>query len=245
MKANQKIIIAILLIGLISAAIKIFLLKNEFLYVGTIEATKIDLSPRVSSIIAETSAHEGQKVNAGQVLVSLAGEDIKLASEVTEADYNRGLRLFKNGSISQEAFDHLRFKRDEAAMKYEWTQIKAPVNGTILNTYREIGEWVSPGVKLLTLSNLQEVWAIVYVAQPMLAKLSLGMNVEGILPENKDRLFKGRIVRIADEAEFTPKNVQTRAERTRLVYGIKVAFDNRDELLKPGMSIEVRLPEEK
>ena len=67
---------------------------------------------------------------------------------------------------------------------------------------------------------------------------------EGLLPELNHREFTGKIVKINDEAEFTPKNVQTRAERTRLVYGVKVSFlgVNEEEILKPGMTIEVELP---
>ena len=55
--------------------------------------------------------------------------------------------------------------------------------------------------------------------------------------------FDGQIISIRNEAEFTPKNVQTRDERTRLVYGVKVQFQNPTRILKPGMTIEVKLPE--
>ena len=68
----------------------------------------------------------------------------------------------------------------------------------------------------------------------------------GYLPELGDRKFEGIIVKINDEAEFTPKNVQTRTERERLVFGVKISFKetNADEILKPGMTIEVQLPEQ-
>ena len=101
---------------------------------------------------------------------------------------------------------------------------------------------LDPGMKLLTLADLGEVWAVVYVPQPLLAKLSLDMEVEGVLPELPGKRFKGRVSHIHSEAEFTPKNVQTREERTRLVFGVKVRFPNPDRVLKPGMTVEVRLP---
>ncbi len=63
----------------------------------------------------------------------------------------------------------------------------------------------------------------------------------GFLPELNMRRFEGKISYVSDAAEFTPKNVQTREERTRLVFGIKITFSNPDELLKPGMSIEIKL----
>jgi HlyD family secretion protein len=69
------------------------------------------------------------------------------------------------------------------------------------------------------------------------------MQVKGIVPEDNNRSVSGHIEHINDEAEFTPKNVQTRKERTRLVFGVKVAFQNDDEYLKPGMTVEIKLPE--
>jgi HlyD family secretion protein len=90
-----------------------------------------------------------------------------------------------------------------------------------------------------------DVWAYVYVDQPLLVQLSLGQEVTGILPELNDKPIPGKIIHIKGEAEFTPKNVQTRKERTRLVYGIKVKFDNTEMLLKPGMPIEVRFDKHK
>jgi HlyD family secretion protein len=71
------------------------------------------------------------------------------------------------------------------------------------------------------------------------------MKLTGYLPELDNREFEGTIVKINDEAEFTPKNVQTRTERERLVFGVKVNFRdaNAQEILKPGMTIEVALPD--
>lgn len=119
-----------------------------------------------------------------------------------------------------------------------------PLDGKVLTRYHEPGEWMQPGTKILTLANIQDIWAFIYVPQPEVAKLSYGMKLKGYIPELNDRMFEGRIIKISDEAEFTPKNVQTREERQRLVYGIKVSFlgVNQDEILKPGMTIEVELP---
>lgn len=243
MRKKLKLLIPIVAILAIAMVIKFKLMNSEFIYVGTIEATKIDLSPRLASLIAIFEVKEGQKVQKDQVLLRLAGEDLKIAADIAELDYQRVVRLSKAGSVSQEMSDHLKYKRDESALKYSWTVIKAPTHGTILNTYREAGEWANPGMKLLTLADLSEVWAIIYVEQPIISRLSLGMTLEGSLPELTGRIFTGKITRINDEAEFTPKNVQTRAERTRLVYGIKVTFPNQDGILKSGMAIEVRLPD--
>jgi len=126
----------------------------------------------------------------------------------------------------------------------EWCSIKSPVSGRLLYSYRENGELVAPGTKLATVADLSEVWAYIYVPHDMLAKLKTGMEVKAFLPEAGNMEFPGRVSVIYSEAEFTPKNVQTRKERTRLVFAVKVAFSNPDEILKPGMTVEVRLPEQ-
>lgn len=241
MKANKNFIIPVALALVAALSIKLYLRGKEFYYAGTIEATKVAISPRIASTIASLDVKEGQKVTRGQSLSRLSCEDLKLASDTAESDFRRAQKLFKNESISQEAFDHLRFKYEDSKMRLDWAEIKSPLQGTVLNTYREAGEWIAPGNRLLTLANLQEVWAIFYVEQPMLSKLTLGNKVTGFVPEAGNRRFAGTITVIADEAEFTPKNVQTRAERTRLVFGVKVTFENTDEFLKPGMAIETKL----
>jgi HlyD family secretion protein len=144
--------------------------------------------------------------------------------------------------MNQETFDRIRFKRDDILVKVGWATIRAPNNGTILLKFHEPGEMVNPGTKLLALADLSKVWAYVYVPQPLLSKISLEMPVDGFIPESKMKKIPGKIVHIKDEAEFTPRNIQTRKERTRLVYGVKVEFENTDGFLKPGMTIEVKLP---
>ena len=243
----KRIKIVLLAAFIIITAISIWKLthRKDFLYAGTLEATEVDISPRVASVIASFDVREGEAVKRGQSLVRLAGEDIRLTAEQSEKDFERAQQLRMEGSITQEAFDRIYFKYKETQLKQSWCDIRSPLNATVLNTYYETGEQVSPGNKLLTLANLNELWTIIYIPQTMLASISLNMRVLGFLPELKMRAYDGFVSHIAGEAEFTPKNVQTREERTRLLYGIKVQFSNPDGVLKPGMTIEVKLPEAK
>lgn len=243
-KLNKKILGGIALLVIVAAILWKAISPKDFYYIGAIEATEVDLSPRISSIIAEIPVKEGDKVERNQTVVRLAGEDLTITAEVAERDFKRAERLFKVGSMPKETYEHLKSKRDETALKLSWATIKSPISGRVITRFREPGEWVSPGMKLLTLANLEDVWVVFYVEQPIISKFSLGMPIRGIVPEMKERVFEGKVVRISDEAEFTPKNVQTREERTRLVFGIKVEFPNLGEVLKPGMSIESKLVEQ-
>lgn len=214
---------------------------RPFLYAGTVEADEVDLSPGVVSRIAAYEVHEGDRVRKGQVVVRLACEDIRIAADQAEREFERAKALFEAGSLPQAAYDRAKASRDDLSVKRNWCTLTSPVDGTVLVTYHLAGEWARPGMNLLTLADLSSVSAVVYVPQAALASLSPGAAVEARLPEVPGRRFPGRIAHIREEAEFTPKNVQTREERTRLVFGVKVALPNPDGVLKPGMTVEVDL----
>ena len=240
----KKKIIPLLLLAVIAAVIFLKVKDNrDFRYAGTIEATETDLSARISGVIKTYGAGEGDAVKKGAVIAALDCDDLRLASGIAADDFSRAEELYKGGSLSRENYDRLKYKRDDAALRVDWCTVKSPVDGRMLYKFRENGELVAPGTKLATVADLAEVWAYIYVPHDMLAKLKLGMEVNGYLPEAGDKAFPGRISVIYSEAEFTPKNVQTRKERTRLVFSVKVSFPNQGETLKPGMTIEVKLPE--
>jgi HlyD family secretion protein len=229
------------------AAAALFLLwralfPGPFTYAGTVEATEVDVSARVASVIARVEVAEGTEVRKGQALFRLACEDIGLAARLAESNYRRAESLFKSGSMPQAEYDRARFQRDDALLRQGWCRVASPVTGTVLYTYFEAGEMVAPGARMATVADLSRVWAVIYVAEPLLAKLKPGMKVEGRASGAGSARFPGAVSHIREKAEFTPKNVQTREERTRLVYGVKVEFDNPDRVLKPGMTVEVALP---
>lgn len=240
----MKKIIPVLIIAAVAAGIYLKVRDGgEFRYAGTIEATETDLSARVGGVIERYGAREGEPVKKGQTVAELDCADLKLAADIAARDFDRAEELYKAGSVSRENYDRLKYKRDDTALKAGWCSVKSPVDGRLLYAYREKGELVAPGTKLATVADLSEVWAYIYVPHDGLVKLSHGMEVAGYLPEAGDRKITGRVSVIYPEAEFTPKNVQTRKERTRLVYAVKVSFPNPDGLLKPGMTLEARLPE--
>jgi HlyD family secretion protein len=246
-RPSAKLLIVVLLLGVGVVAAVFWILENRFLpfrYAGTLEATKVDLSARLPAAIDQVRVQEGDRVTEGETLVVLSCEDFKIAARLAHQNYDRAVELSKSGLVAQETMDQLRNRKEDADARLQWCSIASPVNGKVLSRYHEPGEWMNPGTKILTIANIREIWAYIYVPQPLIARLSPGMKVKGYLPELNNREFDGVIMKINDEAEFTPKNVQTQAERERLVFGVKVSFRdaNAEEILKPGMTIEVVLP---
>lgn len=231
---------AILMLGAV-AGWQYWRSHQPFWYAGTLETTKVILSSKLASDIVSLPVREGDTVHKGQVVVEMSCDSYRVAAPQINNDYNRALDLIKKGHISQAEFDVLERSKRDNDLKLDWCRVQSPLDGRVMTKFREEGEVVGPGTTLLSIANPQDIWAYFYVPHDMLYRLSVGQTVVGILPEAPDKTFTGRIIKISEEAEFTPKNVQTQEERTRLVYGIKVRFDNPDLILKSGMTIESRL----
>jgi HlyD family secretion protein len=243
-KPTKKLIVGVIALIAIGIGVKFAFFNRNFLYSGTLEATKVDLSSRLASAIQAVNVHEGDHIEPNQVLVQLLCDDLKVAAELASINFQRNLRLSKAGTVSPDTMDQIKNRKDDSDVRMSWCQVASPIHGTVLSRFHEPGEWVTPGTKLLTLANIRDIWAYIYVPQPDVSRLKPGMKLQAFLPELNMREFTGTILKINDEAEFTPKNVQTRSERTRLVYGVKVSFlgANDEEILKPGMTIEIALP---
>jgi HlyD family secretion protein len=115
--------------------------------------------------------------------------------------------------------------------------IAAPGAGVVVSRLVEPGELVAVGAPVAMILDLDHAWVNAYVEEPLVPQLRMGQS-GSIVTDAGDRLT-GTIAFIAPRAEFTPRNVQTAAERSRLVYRVKVTVDNRQGVLKPGMPVEV------
>jgi HlyD family secretion protein len=113
--------------------------------------------------------------------------------------------------------------------------ITAPVGGIVTHKAVEVGELVAQGATIVTLSELDSVYVMIYVTEKELGRVRLGDAAEVIIDAFPDKLFSGKVTYISPEAEFTPKNVQTKEDRVKLVFGVKVEIENREGLLKPGL----------
>lgn len=117
-------------------------------------------------------------------------------------------------------------------------QVSAPISGVVLGRTAQPGETALPGDALLTLGNLETVDLTVTVPETEIGQVALDQHVAVIADAFPQMIFDGTVVWIADEAEFTPKTVQTRNERAGTVYAVKVRLPNDAGRLKPGMPAE-------
>ena len=113
--------------------------------------------------------------------------------------------------------------------------ITAPAGGIVTHKAVEAGELVTAGATVVTLVELDSVYVMIYVTEKELGRVRLGDAAEVNIDAFPDKAFAGTITYISPEAEFTPKNVQTKEDRVKLVFGVKVEIENREGLLKPGL----------
>ena len=119
--------------------------------------------------------------------------------------------------------------------------LTAPVGGIVTEKLADVGEIVSPRSPIVVVTDLDHAWANVYVDEPVVPRLRLGQPAT-VFTDAGGPGVPGTISYISAKAEFTPRNVQTADERSKLVYRVKVSVDNRNGVLKAGMPVEAEIP---
>jgi HlyD family secretion protein len=148
----------------------------------------------------------------------------------------------------KEDIDQARARSEEAqqALALAETQLgyatlRAPSAGVILSKNIEPMEYVSPGTAVVTMADLRQVWMRAFVEETDLGRVKVGQRAFITTDTFPGKRYEGRVAFIASEAEFTPKAVQTRKERTKLVYRIKIDIPNPAMELKPGMPVDAEI----
>jgi HlyD family secretion protein len=178
---------------------------------GTIQAR--DLAYTEAQKSAATLAHD-------QAMVEVAKNNVTLAE-------------------ASESAAAAKLKLDRITLSY--AVLRAPFNGVIAVREAELGELAGPGVAIVTLDDLDHPWLRAYVNEPDIGKVRLGEAVTVTTDTYPGKVYHGRIGFISPEAEFTPKTVETHAERVTLVYRIRIDIANPTHELLPGMPADATI----
>jgi membrane fusion protein YbhG len=117
--------------------------------------------------------------------------------------------------------------------------IKATAAGVVTQKLADAGEQLAPLMPVVVVTDLDNAWANLFVPEPMIPRITIGQTAT-VLTDAGDTI-QGKVSYISPQAEFTPRNVQTADERSKLVYRIKVNVDNRAGILKVGMPVDAEL----
>jgi len=128
---------------------------------------------------------------------------------------------------------------DLAERQYEHLTLRAPCAGLVLDQVARVGETVMPATTLLVLADLRRVTVMVFVPETKLGQVRLGQGVDVMVDSFPGRRFGGTVAHIADQAEYTPRNVATREGRKNTFFAVEISMGNDDLALKPGMPADV------
>lgn len=172
-----------------------------------------------------------------------AATRLKLSKNQLEAARTR-LSLLESGNRPQQIQAAVvEVERSKAVLKateavLEDLKIISPLDGVVLSrNYRE-GEYVTPGATIFTIADLSDMWVKVYIPTDDLPHIKLGQQVTFTV-SGETKVFSGLVEEIASRGEFTPKTIQTKQERTNVVFGVTIRVEDTDGVLKPGMPADI------
>ena len=142
-------------------------------------------------------------------------------------------------AMARARVDAARVMVDAIAQKLADCHVTAPVSGWVLRKVFEAGEMIGPSSILAVLADLTKLRAVVYLPEAEAYRVKLGDRVTITTDGFPGRTFAGTVSFISQKAEFTPKNVQTKDERVKLMFAVKILVENPRQELKPGLPMDV------
>ncbi|OGL44733.1 MAG: hypothetical protein A2149_07735, partial [Candidatus Schekmanbacteria bacterium RBG_16_38_11] len=146
---------------------------------------------------------------------------------------------------AEEALKGAEAKIQQIQRDIKNSNIISPVAGVVTKKLAEQGEYIPVGGLIATVTDLDFVWLKIFISEEEYGKVKLGEKVKIKVDSYPDRVFQGKIIFISSEAEFTPKNIQTKEDRVKLVYAIKVGINNKEKIFKLGMPADAVIEDKK
>lgn len=174
----------------------------------------------------------GKTAQAAVSAVQAAGKNLDLAQLGDQRLVAQAQALAALESQVQQAKAQLA----ELDTQISYLDIASPLAGVVLTRSVELGEQVVPGSPLFSLVDLNRLYLKVYVPEPLIGRVALGQRAEVRVDAFPDKAFAATVTKVATAAEFTPKNVETKEERVKLVFAVELSLiENPGGVLKPGM----------
>jgi len=193
---------------------------------------------RMSTLLKEGAVSVSQKERADLALKA-AQDQHKNAQE----NYQMALRGREKEEIEmvQSEIQGLKVQEQYLQRLLQDTDVRSPVSGYLEVKHVELGELAVPGAVLFSLIDLGQTYVKAYLPESYVGRVVLGADVAVTCDSFPDKSFRGKVDFISSEAEFAPRNIQTKEERLKLVYMVKSYLDNAAGELKPGMPVDVKI----
>ncbi len=218
---------------------------------GTIESDRIAVTSQVAGRIVSALADEGAPVKKGDTLFKLDTAVLALQVKQAEAGVaaakaSHDNAVDENGSSSPEAaaakaqLDQANVALSMAKVQLGYATVTSPVDGAVTAIAARAGENAVPGSTLAVVSDPASLTVTIYVAEGRIGEVKVGQ--EGVLTtDSTDKEYAAEVVFVASQAEFTPASIETKDQRVKLVYQVKLRITGADGALKAGMPADVAL----
>lgn len=213
-----------------------------------VESRHYDVSRQIASIQQQIATQKTERTRYENLVRSNAAnqkqlDDINAQIALLEKQLAAQTETLENNNrnVSGESMG-LQAQVAQIEDQIRQNVISSPIDGTVLSKYAEQGEWAVQGRALFKVADIARMNLRVYITAGQLTELKIGQQVEVYADrgESDRREYPGTVTWISDQAEFTPKTIQTRDERANLVYAVKVAVRN-DGYIKKGMYGEIKI----
>ncbi|NCD08304.1 MAG: HlyD family efflux transporter periplasmic adaptor subunit [Negativicutes bacterium] len=201
------------------------LYKDGAISAREFDSKKLDYESSMADVTAMIQLHEAAKANMA------AAQSSKVAIDIKQKQFE----------ASQASVESLRAKLAELQANQKELQVQSPVDGTVITRPVEVGQVVNAVSPLFLIIDLRNIYMKIYVPEQQIGKVHLGSEARIYVDAYPDRHFNGKVTKISDQAQFTPKNVETKEERVKLVFAVEVTVENPEGMLKPGMPGDVVL----
>jgi len=199
---------------------------------------------RATADNAAEDLKRAEDLHARQLISDKELSDVRTRAIVTGEMYKK----LEAGPLPEEIekarseYDHALSQVDLLSQKLIDSWVISPVDGVVTLRAVEEGEMVQVGSSIVRISVLKHVRLVIYVPETALGSIRLGDETRVTIDTYPDRVFRGKVIYISPTAEFTPKNVQTKEERVKLSFAVKIEVENAGGELKPGMPADAFIP---
>jgi membrane fusion protein YbhG len=208
------------------------------------QAVAGDIQAQANYVNAKINYERTQKLFEKNIVPRKLLDDAETKFQVAEAQVaqsKEAVKKVKNISRSEDiAMTKARVENADWFLqsmqkKAADCKIISPIDGFVLKKVYEPGEYVMPGSTVAVLTDLKKVKVVVYLPEADVFKIKYGQKVLISVDGFKDKAIPGTVSFISQEAEFTPKNIQTKDERVKLMFAVRMIVDNAEFILKPGL----------
>ena len=218
---------------------------------GTIETDQIAITPQTTGRILTAPGEEGVPVKKGDVLYTLDPSLVNLQVKQAQAGVDaakanltnvRGKSGHTKADVAsaQAQLDQAQVALKMARLQVSYTTVTSPIDGVVASIASKAGENAVPGSTLAIVSNPTSLTVTIFVPESEIGQVKIGQ--QGTLTtDSVAKTYHGEVVFIATQAEFTPASIETKDQRVKLVYQVKLRITDADASLKPGMPADVVL----